>query len=128
MSIKDLKTIKSFDIDKYDGKKVEIESVELSPIETKNFGDGEKEVQQIIIKTKNISDVGEKEVKVIEYISLKKDIETGEFGIPDSKKSNAQKMLQYFRVNTFDELIGQEVRIVKKLTEKGTFLGFHYGV
>lgn len=128
MSIKDLKTIKSFDIDKYDGKKVEIESVELSPIETKNFGDGEKEVQQIIIKTKNIADVGEKEVKVIEYISLKKDIETGEFGIPDSKKSNAQKMLQYFRVNTFDELIGQEVRIVKKLTEKGTFLGFHYGV
>jgi hypothetical protein len=128
MSIKDLKTVKSFDIDKYDGIKVKIEAVELTPIEVKNFGNGDKEVQQIVVKTENIADKGEKEIQVIEYISLKKDSETGKFGIPDSKKSNAQKMLAYFEADNFEELVGKEVRIVKKLTDKGTFLGFHYGV
>jgi len=128
MSIENLKTVQSFDIDKYDGVRAKIEKVELSPIEMKNFGEGDKEVQQIIITTSNIADENEKAINIIEYISLKKDIETGEFGIPENSKSKAQKMLKYFKVTNFKDLIGKEVRVCKKVTDKGTFLGFHYGV
>ncbi len=126
--LKNLKKVKSFDIDEYDGNKSKIKEVELTKIEQKDFGQGLQDTRQIIVRTESLDDNEEQPIQALEYISLKKDVETGEFGIPENPKSNAMKMLNYFKVKTFDELVGKECMVVKRVKENGKeFLGIHYG-
>lgn len=119
VNLKDLKTVKSFDIQEYNRVKTKIASVELSEVESKDFGKGLTEVQQILVKTENLAKGGEKEFQVIEYISLSKDVETNEFGIPSSMKSKAQKILTSFKVSNFDDLIGKECVVVRTIKDNG---------
>lgn len=126
--LKNLKKVKSFDIDEYDGKKSKIEEVELTKIEQKDFGSGLQETRQIIIRTLNLDENEEQPIQAQEYISLKQDKETKEFGIPENPNSKAMKILNYFKVKTFDELVGKDCMIVKRVKENGKeFLGIHYG-
>jgi hypothetical protein len=128
--LKNLKVVSSFNYDLYDGVKSSIDSVELQPRETKDFGKGNVEVQQVIVTTKNLAKKG-KEVIAKEYISLKLDSETNEFGIPDGADSIAQKFLKYFKVSNLTELEGKECMVVKRVKERkgkeSTLLGIHHG-
>lgn len=118
-NLKNLKVIKSFDIQEYNGVKTKIASTELSEIESKDFGKGLVDVQQVLVKTENLAKEGEREFQVTEYISLSKDIESGEFGIPSSLKSNAQKILTSFKVSNFEELIGKECVVIRTVKDNG---------
>lgn len=127
-NLKNLKKVKSFDIEEFDGVKSKVKEVILTDVEIKNFGSGDQKVQQLIIKSENLGDNEEKPIQAIEYISLKYDSETEQFGIPENAKSKAMKFLNYFKVESFDEVIGKECMIVKRVKENGSeFLGIHYG-
>lgn len=127
-NLKDLKKVKSIDIEKYDGVKTKIEKVELLDVQEKEFikGEGLKEVRQILIETENFSDDESIKITCKEWISLKKD-KDGEWGIPDSKLSNATKILSFFEVKSFDELIGKECRVLRKVKGDKKVLGIHFG-
>lgn len=125
--LKSLKKVKGFDIDSYDGTKSKIGSVELSEIKNLDFGRGLTSTRQLIIKSENITESESNPILVTEYIPLKFDEETKEFGIPENVNSKAMKFLAYFKVNSFDEVIGKECMIVKRVTDKGNFLGIHMG-
>lgn len=125
--LKNLKKVKSFDYGEFDGVKTTIENVTLTEVETKDFGEGEQEVQQIIVETMNVGDNEEKPTVGREFISLKKDVD-GIFGIPENANSKAMKFLKYFEVSTFDELIGKKCMIVVRVNTKDKkTLGIHYG-
>lgn len=123
--LKNLKKVKSFDIDEFDGVKSTIEIVELSDIQTKDFGNGEQKVRQIILKSENLNKDSDKEIRAIEYISLKYDEDLKEFGIPESPKSKAMQVLNYFKVDNFEDLKGKKCIIVKRAKGDKTFLGIH---
>lgn len=125
--LRNLKKVKGFDIEEFDGVKSTIKEVLLSEIEKKDFGRGLVETRQIIVKSANLGDSEEHPIQAIEYISLKKDIETGEFGIPENPKSKAMNFLRYFKADSFDEVIGKECMIIKRVNERGEFLGIHFG-
>ena len=125
--LKNLKKVKSFNIDEFDGMNVKIGEVILMDVEQKDFGDGLKEVRQIRILTENLSKEGQEEIKAGEYVGLKKDLTTGEWGYPDGSNSKAMKVLNYFKVNSFDELIGKKCMVVKRVNDNKEFLGIHFG-
>ena len=124
--LKNLKKVKSIDIEQYDGTKSKIANVELLDVQTRDFGEGEVETRQILITTENLDTSGEVEITAREYVSLKQDKE-GEWGIPDSKNSVATKILTFFNINSFDELAGKEVMVVRKIKGTKTVLGIHFG-
>lgn len=124
--LKNLKKVKSIDLSEYEGTKTTIEKVELLDVEEKDFGEGKVEVRQILIETANLSDDEKKPIRVKEWVSLKKD-EDGEWGIPDGKNSKATKILKFFEVENFDDLIGKQCLIVKKVSGDRTTLGISMG-
>lgn len=123
--LKNLKKVKGFDIEEFNGVKSVIEVVELSDIEEKDFGDGLVQTRQIIVKSANLSE-SDKELRAVEFISLKYDTETKEFGIPENPNSKAMKFLNYFKVDNFEDLKGKECLIVKKAKGEKTFLGISH--
>lgn len=118
--IKNLKKVKTFDIDKYDGVVTKIANVELLEVEEKTFGDDKVLTQQILIETENIG-TEEMPVVVKNWINLKFDKNTEEFGIPDSPKSEAMKFLRFFEVDDLTQLVGVKCQVVKKLKDDGSF-------
>lgn len=127
-NLKDLKKVKSFDVDEFDGVKSTIESVELLDVEKKDFGDGEQELRQILIKSANLEPKNEKGIYASEYVGLKKDPETQEWGIPENPGSKAMKFLKYFKAEDFEDIKGKECLIVKRESKNGkTLLGIHHG-
>lgn len=122
-----LDKVASFDIDKYDGEKVKVASVELLPVEKKDFGDGLKEVQQVLILTEPLEGEGENAITAREYIPLKKDNETGNFGMPENANSKAMTMLAYFKIDDLGDLVGREVTAVKRIKGDRPVLGFRHG-
>ena len=127
MSKLNLEKVKSFDIDKFDGEKVKIASVELLDVEKKDFGDGKKEVRQILIMTEPLEGEGDNAVTAREYVPLKKNQETGKFGMPENPNSKAMTMLSFFKVDDLGDLEGREVMVVKKVKGERTVLGIAYG-
>jgi hypothetical protein len=124
--LKNLKKIKSFDIEEFDGVKSKIADVLLLDVEVKNFGDGDKEIRQLKIITERLNAEGEPLIAT-EFVALKKDLDTNEWGIPDNTDAKAMKFLNYFKVGDFDELKGKECRVVKRVKNDKSFLGIHYG-
>ena len=126
--IKNLKKVKGFDADEFDGVKSKIAEIVLTEVETRKAGNGnEFESQNLIIKSANLGSDEKNPIVALEYISLKRDKETGEFGIPENTNSNAMKFLRYFKAESFDQVIGKEIMIVKRSKPTGEFLGIHYG-
>lgn len=125
IDLKNLKKVKSFDFDKYDGMKSNVASVEETDVEKKDFGEGEKEVKQLVISTENLESE-EKPVYAKEFIALKKD-DDGEWGIPENTNSKAMKVLKYFNVDNFADLIGKECMVVKRVNGDKTILGIYGG-
>ncbi len=124
--LKNLKQIKSIDLEEFDGTQSKIASVTLLDPQTKDFGEGEVETRQILIETENLSKDSDVKITAREYISLKKDSD-GEWGIPTSKNSKATKVLNFFKINSFDELEGKECLVVRKVSGDRTLLGIHVG-
>lgn len=124
--LKSLKKVKGFDISEYQNKSSKIENVEMLDAESKDFGDGVKQVRQLKITSANLSENGEP-VKAIEFVALKLDVESNEWGIPENPDSKAMKVLNYFEVEDFSELIGKECLVVKRVKGDKSFLGIHYG-
>lgn len=126
-NLKDLKKIKSFEIDDFDGVNTTIEDVVLLDVDTKDFGDGLKEVRQLKIITSNLAKKGEEEFRASEYVSLKYDQKTKAWGYSENPKSKATKILNFFGVKDFEELIGKKCRVVKRMNGDKFFLGIHHG-
>jgi len=126
VDLKNLKKVKVFDIGEYSGMDSIIELVELEEIKTADFGKGPVDTRQIKISSANLNKEG-KEIRAVEYISLKFDTESKEFGIPDSPNSKAMKFLKFFEVNNFDELKNKKCMIVKRVKGDKSFLGIHNG-
>lgn len=124
--LKNLKKIKSFDIGEFDGVKSQIADVLMLDAEVKNFGDGEKEVRQIKVITEKLNEEGEP-ITAGEFVALKKDPDTNEWGIPDNPDAKAMKFLNYFQVNDFEALKGKECMVVKRVKNGKSFLGIHFG-
>lgn len=124
--LKNLKKVKSIDLSEYEGTKTTIAKVELLDAETKDFGDGAVEVRQILIETANLSDDEKRPITVKEWVSLKQD-EDGEWGIPDGKNSKAMKILKFFAVENFDDLIGKQCLVVKRVSGDRITLGISMG-
>lgn len=127
MSKLNLDKVKSFDIDKFDGEKVKVASVELLDVEKKDFGDGLKEVRQVLIMTEPLEGEGENAVTAREYVPLKKNQETGKFGMPENANSMAMKMLNFFKIEDLGDLVGTEIMVVKKMKKERAVLGIHFG-
>jgi len=127
IDLKNLKKVESFDYDEYDGKKSRIANVEELDVETKDFGDGAKEIKQLLITTENLSTDEDNPVIAREYVALKKDYKTGEWGIPSAQDSKAMKILNYFKVSNFSDLIGKECMAVKRVKGDRTFLAIYGG-
>ena len=124
--LKSLKKLKSVDIEEFNGVKSKIASVELSDVEEKDFGEGKQLVRQIKVTTENLSEDKDKPITATEYISLKN--EDGEWGYSESPKSKAMKFLTFFKVNSFDELVGKDCVAIIKMKENGKqFLGISHG-
>ena len=124
--LKNLKKIKSIDIDEFNGIKSKIGTVKLEDVETKDFGKGLQEVRQVLIESEVLNDDKERPITAREYVSLRKI--DGEWGFSDSPKAKAQKMLNFFKVSSFDELQGKSIVINKKQRDNGKeFLGFGFG-
>ena len=119
-------TVESVDLTEFSGLNSEIESVELLDVEKKDFGDGEKEVRQILIKSKNLN-TEDKPVYAYEYIPLKKDSETGDWGFSEHENSKAMMFLNFFKVGNFEDLKGIGCLIVSRKKGDKTFLGIHHG-
>lgn len=125
--LKNLKKVKGFDIEKYDGVTSKIGEVELLDIKEKDFGNGLVQTRQIKVSSENLNSEGE-EVFATEYVSLKLDKKTNIFGIPENSESVAMKFLKYFKVNDFEELKGVKCSIVKRIGKNNKeFLGIHFG-
>jgi len=124
--LSNLKKVKSFDIEQFDGLKSTIGSVELMDVETKDFGDGAKEVRQVLVKSTNLGDNVDKPICASEYIGLKKD-EDGNWGMADAKNSKAMRFLSYFKVENLEDLNGKECLIVKRDKGNKDILGIHFG-
>ena len=125
VSIKDLKKHKGVDIEKYNGVKSTIQSVEILEPKTYKFNGVDTEVINLCITSKNLADEGEKEFTANELVRLYED--EGVLGFSTKAGSKAQKILTYYKVDDFEELVGKECLIVKRVTEKGQFLGIQYG-
>lgn len=124
--IKNLKKLKSIDIEEFNGVKTTISSVELLDVEEKDFGDGKQLVRQILVKSQNLSKDLDKPITGSEYISLKRDGD--DWGFSDSPKSKAMRMLSFFKVSSLDELVGKDVVAIMKQRDNGkTFLGLNFG-
>lgn len=124
--LKNLKKIKSIDIDEFNGIKSKIGTVKLEDVETKDFGKGSQEVRQVLIESEVLNDDKERPITAREYVSLRKI--DGEWGFSDSPKAKAQKMLNFFKVSSFDELQGKSIVVNKKQRDNGKeFLGFGFG-
>lgn len=126
LDLKNLKKVKSFDFDKYDGMQSKIASVEETSEEVKDFGDGQKAVKQLIVSTENLSESEDEPVYAKEYVGLKKD-SNGEWGIPENVNSKAMKIMKYFNVDNFADLVGKECRVVKRINGEKTILGIYGG-
>jgi len=125
--LKNLKKIKGFDINEFDGLKSEIENVELLNVESKDFGKGAINTRQIKITTKNLATDGS-ETRGTEYVSLKFDNESKLWGYPEFKDSKAMKILTYFDVKDFEELKNKNCVVLKKLRNGDKlYLGINYG-
>lgn len=124
--LKNLKKVKSIDIEEFDGVKSKIEDVVLMDAETKNFGDGDTEVRQLKIISEKLNTEGN-EIRASEFVALKKDEESGEWGIPDNSNAKAMKVLNYFKVDNFEDLKGKECMVVKRVKNDKQFLGIHHG-
>ena len=123
--LENLKKVKSADISEFDGIKSIIEKVELLNVEKKTFGEDTKEVRQVLIETKNLSD-DETPVTAKEWIGLKN--VKGEWVIPDNKNAKAIKFMSYFKVDNLAQLEGKECLVVGR--DKGNeriVLGIHHG-
>jgi hypothetical protein len=125
--LKNLKKVKGFDIEEFNGVKSKIAEVELTDVEEKVFNGKKTIVRQIIVKTENLIDGKENPIQAIEYVPLKFDKENNEFGIPENSESKAMKMLAFFKAKSFDELIGKECLVVKRVKGDREFLGIQYG-
>lgn len=122
VDLKNLKPIKSFDFQRYDGMETTIDRVETVA------GEFNKEpTLQIVVYTSNVAEQGEKELEIREYVSLFKDKQTGEFGYPEGMDTKYQKFLKYFDVNNFEELIGKKCKIVSRLKDGKKYLGIAHG-
>lgn len=125
--LKNLKKVKGFDIEEFNGIKSKIAEVTLTEIEEKVFNGKKTLTRQIIVKSANLVDSTDNPIQATEYVPLKLDKETNEFGIPENSESKAMKMLAFFKVKSFDEIIGKDCLIVKRVNKDREFLGIQFG-
>jgi hypothetical protein len=122
-NLKDLKKVKTFNVEEFDGLKTKIASVVMTDIK---IWEG-TESRQLEITTEKVKSEKGIEIEVKEWINLKKDNESNEWGIPDNSDSNAMKFLTFFQVSNFEEVIGKDCMIVKKIRKDKSVLGIRYG-
>ena len=123
------------DKNKYDGTKVKIAKAYVKPKKTKYGPDGKQlpEGQTLdtfvtILETESVglNNLGQP-IVVKEEFNLKKHPVTGKWGPSLHEKSKSKKLFNKFKINTFKEVIGQSIVVVKKASEKNpskTWLGF----
>lgn len=139
MNLSDLVDIPSGDLsdedyEKYNGTKVEI--AEVIPMKkqvpfAEEFGkmlpDGQtREVAVAIVVTKPIgTNALGQPITVKEEFALKKHPITGKYGPNKHEKSKTFKFFNLLKVNSFQECVGKQIVVVKRVTQKGRkYLGF----
>lgn len=124
--LENLKKVKSLDVSEFDGVRSIIEKVEMLDPEKKTFGDEIKEVRQVLVETKNLSNDEENKITAREWIGLKKI--DNQWVIPDNSNAKAIKFMSYFKVDNLKQLEGKECLVVGR--DKGNeriVLGIHFG-
>lgn len=123
------------DKNKYDGTKAKIAKVTVKPKKSKYGPDGkmlpEGETIDTYVAVAETESIGSNSlgqpIIVKEEFPLKKHPITGKWGPSLHEKAKAKKLFNKFKVNSFKEVIGQSIVIVKKQSEKNpsrTWLGF----
>lgn len=115
-----LKGVKGINYDEYN-----MIETKIAEIEIKDFAKpGEKENLSMIIKTEPIGQLG---IQAKESISLFRD-EDGSVCYSEKPNSNSGKMLNFFKVESFDELVGLKVTSLVKTKQDGSErIGFYFG-
>lgn len=126
-NLKNLKRLKSVDIDQFNGTKAKISSVELLDELEGDFGKGKQTVRQILIKSENLNSNDDNIITASEYVSLKYDKTNKVWGYSDSPKSKAMQILKFYNIDSFDKLINKEIIVLKKQKENGKeYLGIQF--
>lgn len=120
MSLKDIKGKKGLDLDEFNFKDTTIEVVEA-----KDYSTPDEERLRLLVQTEILKE-GTK-LRATEFITLFRDDEQ-KISYSKSANSNAQKMLDYFKVSNFEELKGKPCKAVVKVNDKGEKrVGIYFG-
>lgn len=123
LDLKNLTARKGLDFDEFSFMDSKIEL-----IETREFPDkktGEKRLA-LLIKSAIVKEGTQ--LRATEFINIWIDEKSKEICYSDNAGSNAKKMLSFFKVNSFDELIGKDCKIVVRVKDNGSKdLGLYFG-
>ena len=140
LQIGDLKSVPSAglsdeDINKYDGTRVRVARVYVDYQESR-YEDGSElpegqtvKVPFAFVETEPIGqDALGQPIAVTERFPLKRNPTSGEWGPSLHQKSKSKKFFDLLKINKFEESVGREVAVLKRLSGTGrAFLGVNTG-
>jgi len=116
VSLSSLKGKKGLDLKQFHNQEITIDSVEVKhSLVTR---DGKTEDNYYLEVTS--SPLNENGFTARTFISLWKNEETGEFNYSLKENSNSYKMLNFFQVSSFEELVGKKTTAILRLNDNGT--------
>lgn len=125
VSLKDLKKFKSVDIEQFDGVKSTIEKIYVDQPREFTHNNETKTVVNLIVETANLNTEDDKVITAKEYIGLYE--QDGALGHSTAPTSKAYKMLKHFKIENFEELVGKECLVVRRVKQNDrVVLGIHH--
>lgn len=111
-----LKGVEGVDLNEFNMIDTEIENVELKS-NTKTINGKIEENIFLEITSKQLHDT--KNIRARTFISMWKDEESGSLAYSTSPNSNATKILNFFKVDSFDKLKGLACKTIKRVNDSG---------